>query len=81
LARRDRLTEERDIAIVGVNLIAQPAVDHNAVLPTAVDMVDQPHRRAGFQISVHAQDVAQRTGVRNGSGADGRLRAEADIAD
>ena len=74
LARRDRLTEERDIAIVGVNLVAQPAMDHDAVLPTAIGMVGQSYLRAGFKISIHEHGVAHKSKVCNGSRIESHLR-------
>lgn len=70
MACRDRSPEERDIAIVGVNLVAQPAVDHDAVLPTAIGMVGPSHLRAGLKISIHGHGVAHKPKVRNGSIAD-----------
>lgn len=54
----DRVPEERYVAIVAADLLAEPAMDDDAVLPTVIDMVDQPHRCAGFQISVHSYGVA-----------------------
>lgn len=81
MACRNGLTEERNIAIVSVNLVAQPAMDHDAILPTAIGMVGQSHLRAWFKISIHEHGVAHKPKFRNGADAENPITPTPDIGD